>query len=97
MCPLGGRALLERYVEERLDHAAAAAHEADRVAVAGPGRAPDDRPRLVPLERVDGGPGIRAWQSWPQPSCSPDARDPAVLNPLSAAATGSSGEVSRAW
>ena len=42
-----GHALLQGYVEERLDHAAPAADQADGVAVAGPGGAPDDRPRLV--------------------------------------------------
>ena len=54
-----GHALLEGYVEDGLDHRAPAADQADRVAVAGPGRAPDDRPRLVPLERGDGVPGGR--------------------------------------
>ena len=55
--PVVGHALLERYVEQRLDHAAPAADQPDRVAVARPRRAPDDRPRLVPLERLDGFPG----------------------------------------
>ena len=57
MCPSSGTPVLERYVEQRLDDAAPAADQADGVAVTRPGRAPDDRPRLVPLERRDGGPG----------------------------------------
>ena len=66
MCPSVGHALLERYVEERLDDRAPAADDADGVAVAGPRRAPDDRPRLVPLERGDGVPG-RGWRSCGKP------------------------------
>ena len=36
-----------------------AAHEPDRVPVPRPRRPPDDRPRLVPLQRLDGFPGTR--------------------------------------
>ena len=48
---------LQRYVEQRLDDGAPAADQADGVAVAGPGGAPDDRPRLVLPEGRDGFPG----------------------------------------
>src|SRR5262249_28375534 len=45
--------VLQRYVEQRLDHAPPAADQADGLPVAGPRRAPDDRPGLVRLEGGD--------------------------------------------
>ncbi len=49
---------LERDVEQRLDHPSPPADEPDRLAITGSRRPPDDRPRLVPLERSDGVPGV---------------------------------------
>ena len=54
-----GTALLQRDVQDRLDDAAPAAHQPDRVPVPRPRRPPDDRPRLVPPQRLDGFPGTR--------------------------------------
>ena len=54
-----GTALLERDVQDRLDDAAPAADQPDRVPVPRPRRPPDDRPRLVPPQRLDGFPGTR--------------------------------------
>ena len=51
------RSLLERDVHDRVGDPAPAAEQADGVAITRPGRAPDDGPRLVPLDGRDGFPG----------------------------------------
>ena len=50
-------ALLERYVEQRLDHRPGACQHADRVPITRPRGTPDDRPRLVPRDLLDRGLG----------------------------------------
>jgi hypothetical protein len=47
------RPVLERDVEYGLDHVAPTTDEPDGIAVARPGRAPDDRPGLLLLRRRD--------------------------------------------
>jgi hypothetical protein len=47
-------ARLQRYVEQRLDGASPAPHQPDGVPVPRPRRPPDDRPRLVLPQRLDG-------------------------------------------
>ena len=57
--PLRRRTGLQRDVEDRRHLRPTTAEHAHRVAVTCPRRPPDDRPRLVPLERGDGVPGGR--------------------------------------
>jgi hypothetical protein len=55
-----GRTRLQRHVHDRLRHPAPTADQSDGVLAAHAGGAPDQGPRLVPLQRVDRGTGIGA-------------------------------------
>jgi hypothetical protein len=75
--------ILERDVEYGLDHVAPTTDEADGVAVACSGRAPDDRPGLVLPQRRDRLAGVaRGRLTAPTSRLCSDMRRPYVRRPV---------------